>query len=233
MVEWLEWARGPAFIFAFTLMVLGLIRNVLLTLWSTAQALMRAGDKKIPWKDVIVKSFEWIVPLKKIKERIWYSLFSIFFHVGLILVPVFLIEHVALWRRGIGLSWPTLSQSLADGLTLLTLIMIAFLLIGRLANRTARALNRSQDILILLLLTVPFISGYLAAHPGTNPFNYQATMLIHVLSGDFILCLVPFTKLCHCVLLPLTQLVSEVGWHFPPGVGKKVALLLGKEIDSV
>lgn len=233
MIEWLDWARGPAFVFSFTLMVLGLLRNVLLTVWGIIKALLRAGDKHVPWKDLIITSLTWILPLKKLRERVWYSIASILFHIGLILVPLFLIEHVALWRRGLGLSWPTISQTLADGLTLLTIAMIIALIIGRLGNRNARALSRGQDIILPLIISIPFVSGFLASHPLINPFSYHASMLVHVLSANLIMCLVPFTKLCHCVILPLTQIVADVGWHFPPNSGKKVAITLGKEIDSV
>jgi nitrate reductase gamma subunit len=233
MHDLLEWARGPAFVACFTLMILGLARNLLLTIWGIVQSIRKAGDKSLPWKNLIITSVTWLFPLKKLKERIWYSLASIIFHVGLILVPILLIEHVALWRRGIGFGWPTISQSLADGLTLLTLAAIIALLIGRLGNRNARALSRGQDIILILLIALPFASGFLAAHPLLNPFNYHSTMLVHVLSSNLIMCLVPFTKLCHCILLPLTQIVAEVGWHFPPNTGKRVAESLGKEVESV
>lgn len=233
MTEWLEWARGPAFIFSFTLMILGLTRNFTLTIWGIVRAIMKAGDKKIPWKNLAVTSFAWILPFKKIRERVWYSIASILFHIGLILVPLFLIEHIALWRRGIGFGWPSINQTLADGLTLLTIAMILALLVGRIGSRTARALTRPQDLILLFILLVPFLSGFLGSHPAMNPFSYTATMLVHVLGSNLIMCLIPFTKLCHCVLLPLTQVVAEVGWHFPPNTGKNVALSLGKEIDSV
>jgi nitrate reductase gamma subunit len=233
MVDMLEWARGPAFVASFILMVLGLARNLLLTIWGVIQSLRKAGDKSLPWKNLISTSLAWLLPLKKLKERRWYSLASILFHIGLILVPVFLIEHVSLWRRGIGIGWPTISQSLADGLTLLTLGAIAALLIGRLGSRNARALTRGRDVILMLLIALPFATGFLAAHPSLNPFNYDTSMLIHVLSSNLLMCLIPFTKLCHCILLPLTQLVAEVGWHFPPNTGTRVAESLGKEVESV
>lgn len=233
MIEWLEWARGPAFVFSFSLMVLGLMRNVLLTIWGIAKTMLRAGDKKIAWKNLIATSMAWILPFKKLKERLWYSLASIFFHIGIIIVPIFLIEHVALWRRGIGISWFTISRTLADGLTLLTIAMIILLLIGRLGSREARTLTRGQDIILPLIILIPFVSGFLASHPSFNPFAYQATMLVHVLSSNLVMCLIPFTKLCHCVILPFTQVVAEVGWHFPPNTGTEVRMNLGKEVDSV
>lgn len=233
MIDWLEWARGPAFVFSFSLMVLGLLRILLLTLWGIAKTLLRAGDKKVAWKNLIATSLGWILPFKKLKQRVWYSLASILFHIGIIIVPIFLIEHVALWRRGIGVSWFTISRTLADGLTLLTIAMIILLLIGRLGNREARTLTRGQDVILPLIILIPFISGFLASHPSFNPFAYQATMLVHVLGSNLVMCLIPFTKLCHCVILPFTQVVAEVGWHFPPNTGKQVRMSLGKEIDSV
>ena len=47
-------------------------------------------------------------------------------------------------------------------------------------------------------------------------------MLIHVLCGDAILLLIPFTKLSHCVLYPLIRLGSEIAWHLAPQGGSDV-----------
>ena len=63
MTDWLEWARGTAFVFSFTLMILGLIRNFLLTIWGIIKALSRAGDKKLPWKQLLGASFSWLFPV--------------------------------------------------------------------------------------------------------------------------------------------------------------------------
>ena len=48
MHAWLEWARGPVFLFCFSFMVLGLVRHVWLTLWETTRIMRRAGDKSLP-----------------------------------------------------------------------------------------------------------------------------------------------------------------------------------------
>ena len=52
-------------------------------------------------------------------------------------------------------------------------------------------------------------------------------MFLHVYSADVIMLMVPFTKLAHCVLAPLSQAVSAVAWKFPPGAGDRVAATLG------
>ena len=85
----------------------------------------------------------------------------------------------------------------------------------------------------LLLIALPFASGFLAMHPAINPIAFETMMFIHVMSANLILILIPITKLSHCVLLPTTQLVSEVAWHFPPDGGREVGLALGKEDEPI
>ena len=103
----------------------------------------------------------------------------------------------------------------------------------RVASRDTRALSRFQDYALPLVVAVPFASGFLVMHPGLNPFPFEATLLVHVMSANLLLVLIPLTKLSHMVLLPVTQLVSEVAWHWPPDAGSKVAVTLGKEGEPI
>jgi len=233
MEQWLEWARGPLFRLAVLIMGLGLARLLILTGLGVFRAMERAGDQTLPLKSIAVATLKWLFPFKQLNNRLWYSLTSVTFHVGLILTPIFLGAHILLWKRGLGMGWPRLTQYPADGLTLLTIIAGIGLIIGRVANAFSRQISRFQDFALPPLLLVPFISGFLALHPLLSPLPYSLAMLIHVMSGDLILILIPFTKLAHCVLLPTTQLVSEVGWHFPADSGENVAMALHKEIDPV
>ena len=233
MELWLEWARGPLFRLAVLIMGLGLARLLILTGLGVFRAMERAGDQSLPLKNIAVATLKWLFPFKQLNNRLWYSITSVTFHVGLILTPLFLGAHIVLWKRGLGVGWPGLTQYPADGLTILTIVAGIALIIGRVANPFSRQISRFQDFALPPLLLVPFISGFLALHPLLSPLPYNLAMLIHVLSGDLIFVLIPFTKLAHCVLLPTTQLVSEVGWHFPADSGENVAMALHKEIDPV
>ena len=73
----------------------------------------------------------------------------------------------------------------------------------------------------------------LVMHPAWNPFPADPTLLVHVLSADLLLFLVPLTKLSHMILFPLTQLVSELAWHWPSDAGSRVAVTLGKEGERI
>jgi len=105
--------------------------------------------------------------------------------------------------------------------------------IQRVGARDSRALSRFQDYALPLFIAVPFLSGFLVMHPAWNPFSRDPALLVHVLSADLLMFLVPLTKLSHMILLPFTQLVSELAWHFPPDAGSRVAVTLGKENEPI
>jgi nitrate reductase gamma subunit len=229
MQSWLEFARGPLFLFALSFMVLGLLRHLLITSWEIISAMRRAGDKNLPFKKILVATLKWLFPLSKIRGQILFSLTSISFHVAILVVPIFLGGHIALWSRGFGLSWPAISNETADLLTVVAVVCALALVVQRAAARATRSLSRFQDYALPLLIAIPFVTGFLMTHPGSNPFPYHATFLVHMLSANLLFILIPLTKLSHMVLLPEVQLVSEVAWHWPEDAGSRVAVTLGKE----
>ena len=226
----LGFAKGPLFRLTFAIMVLGLLRILFLDLVGMYEAYRKAGDKSIPWKLTISRTLQWLFPVKRvINHRPLYSIFAILFHVGLIVTPLFLYAHVQLWKSGLGFGWFTLSHELADVLTLLTIGGGLAIFIGRVAFEKSRALSRKQDYLWPLLLIVPFITGIICANATISPKVYDVTMLIHIFSAELIFVALPFTKIAHCVLQPLSQLVGVLAWKFPAEVDDDVCTTLNKK----
>jgi nitrate reductase gamma subunit len=211
-------------------MVLGLLRILILDIIGMVEAYRRAGDKKIPWRLTIYRTLEWLFPVKRVfNHRPIYSVAAILFHIGLLVTPIFLYAHVRLWEKGIGFGWITLSANTAYWLTTMTIALGFGLLLGRLLLSRARAISRKQDYLWPALLIIPFITGYVCANMAVNPNIYNAFMLAHIISGEIIFVLMPFTKIAHCVLMPLSQLVSVLAWKFPPSVDREIAVTLDKK----
>lgn len=228
MESWIEFGRGPLFRLAFSLMVLGLLRAVLLSFVQIAEALGKSRDKCVQWKEILRQTACWLLPAGRLwRKRPIYSTLSFAFHIGLLAVPLFLAAHVLLWKKTLGFAWPALPREVADWLTLLAIVTGLALFISRVANPRTRALSRGQDYFWPLLLVVPFATGYVCSHSALRPGLYQNLMLIHVYAADLILVLVPFTKIAHCVLAPMSQLVSAIAWKFVPGAGDRVAATLG------
>ena len=132
MDTFLDFARGPLFRFSLAVMLLGLLRILVLDLIAIFTAYRRAGDTTLPWKFIIRRTLTWLFPFNRaFINRPVYSLFSILFHVGLLLVPIFLFAHVELWSNAIGIAWPNLPKAVADTLTIITIVCATALIISR------------------------------------------------------------------------------------------------------
>ncbi len=228
MDSWLEFATGPLFAFAFLVMALGLARHVLLQLHLLASK--GSQLRQVRWHQVVGDTLSWLFPVRHfVRGTLVLSVASILFHVGAIAVPMCLADHVVRWEGLLGVPLPRLGSGAADGLTVMTLVCLAVLFSYRVLVTRSRALSRRSDYAILALVGLPFLSGFLAAHPGLNPLPWRSMMLIHVLSAEVLLVAVPFTKLAHMVLFFFDRL-SPVHWQLRPGAGERVAFaLFGKE----
>jgi nitrate reductase gamma subunit len=214
-------------------MVLGLVYRVVVVVLQIATAWLRAADRRLPGAEIVTATVGWLVPVRLLRSRPVYSAASFLFHVGIISVPLFLAGHVALLVGILPGAWPTLSSAVADGLTLVCLAALVVLLAGRVVVRPARKLTRTRDVLLLAVLLLTVLFGYLAAHPTQSPFAARSMLLLHILGGNLVLVLIPTTKIAHCALYPFTQLLFQLGWHFPAETGRHVAMALAKEDEPI
>ncbi|MBN1609484.1 MAG: hypothetical protein JW940_22830 [Polyangiaceae bacterium] len=227
----LEFAKGPLFAATFTFMLLGLLRCLVSQLRQFRTSLRRLDNPDVDIGANVRQTLAWLVPVRHLyRNRPFVSFTSFVFHVGLLITPIFLVNHIELWRSSLGLAWPGIGPRFADVLTWLTVAGALVLLAFRVFNGAGRALSAASDYLLLLAVVVPFVSGFMAMHPRYNPIGYDGMMLIHVLSSELLFVLLPTTKLSHAVLFVFDRLSSDVFWKLPPGAGERVAQeLYGEE----
>ncbi len=228
MEAWIDFARGPLFAFTFLIMILGLLRLFVIQVYNLISSKGRRL-KNVPWKSILSDAVTWFLPIRHmIKGTIVFSAFSFMFHIGIIIVPIFLADHIALWENYLGIDLPAIGQGLADFLTLFTIVCILVLISMRTFIRRQRAMSQPIDYLLLILILIPFATGYLASHPSSNPFSWQVMMLTHLLSAELLFLIIPFTKLAHIVLYFFDR-ISGLHWQLRPGAGDKVARALFDE----
>ncbi len=230
MEQWISFAKGPLFAFSFLVMVLGLARLVIIQVYSL---IIRKGRRlrNAPWKKILSEASTWVVPVRHlIPGTRSFSIISYSFHIGILAVPILLMDHIALWESFLGVNLPAIGRGLGDILTLFTLVCVVLLLGYRLFLPRLRAMSTFMDYLLLCMIFVPFASGYMASHPNVNPFPWDVMMLVHILSAEVLLVMVPFTKLSHIVLFFFDR-ISQLHWQLRPGAGDKVAeALYGEEV---
>jgi nitrate reductase gamma subunit len=220
----LDFATGPLFVATFAFMVMGLIRIVIKQLTQVIHSVRRLPHAEIDVGGNVSSSLSWLLPVKHLyRNRPLFSVTSFVAHVGLIVVPIFLVEHIELWRRGLGIAWPGISPVAADVFTVVVISAFLVLLTLRIFDRAARTLSSPSDYLLVLVVVAPFLSGFMAFHPAFNPLSYNVMLLVHVLSAELLFVLLPTTKLAHAALFFLGRFSSDIFWRFPVGAGDRVA----------
>ncbi len=227
--QWIDFAKGPLFALTFIIMLLGLARHFVIQVYE----LLTGKGRRLraaPWRKILNDALGWVIPVKQIiKGTPFFSSVSYLFHIGVIVVPVFLADHIALWEKTLGFKLWSISAGWADLLTLFSIACVLILLCFRIFGSRQRSMSQQADYLLLVLILLPFATGFMASHPGVNPFRWETMMLAHLLSAELLFVVIPFTKLAHIVLFVFDRL-SAVHWQLRPGAGDKVAkALFGKE----
>lgn len=195
MFDLYELVRGPLVWVAFIVFLGGSIYNFCEVLRKTKEDPVFYKYMKIKY---ILRSYLfWLVPFGSYSMRShpWFTLISYIFHIGIILVPIFFIGHIELWNESWGIRWKGLPNAWSDILTLSTLLCGMLLLLRRILIKEVRYLSTSTDYILLMLVILVFATGFLARYQLI--FNYKTMVIIHMLLGELMLMVIPFTKLSH------------------------------------
>lgn len=119
------------------------------------------------------------------------------FHIGLVVVPLFLAGHAVILKMRFGIGWPTIPMALADALTIIMMGAAVGILIRRIALPEVRIVTSLYDYALLVITVAPFFTGFMAVHQLGG--DYEFWLLAHILTGELMLLAVPFTKLFHVV----------------------------------
>jgi nitrate reductase gamma subunit len=165
----------------------------------------------------------WLLPLNvDLKKNPVFTILGYIFHICLLAVPIFFSAHVTLWQESrFGWSWWQMPDNWADWMTLVLIAITIFFIVRRIILAEVRIITTASDYLLLIVCALPFITGYINTHPDGSayawitsalPFYGQYTTIIHILTGELLLILVPFSKLSHWILFFVSR--SVIGIEF-------------------
>ena len=200
----LTWISVGIFIVGMTWKIIGLVR------------LANKKDKVVfnhfSWKWSFVSIAHWLFPFgsRSMREKPVFTLMTFAFHICLLATPIFLMAHNMLLKERWGVGWWTLPEGTADYMTIILIVVVAFLALRRIALPDVRLITSAYDFLLLGIAVAPFITGYAASH---NWFSYKTMLILHILFGQVFIASIPFTKLSHMFLFFLTRahIASEMG----------------------
>ena len=197
-----DFLTGPMFWLSLGICLIGMLVRFFLYFRGLNWQMDRVAYKAYPaqgLKGALKSIFRWLIPFGTHGWRKQPFMTVIFFgfHIGAVLVPLFLLAHNLFLKEKIGFSLVTLNPMLADILTWAVVVSAFFLVLRRIALPEVRILTTSYDYFILLISVAPFITGLLARY---EVGNYSFWLTLHILCGEALLIAIPFTKLSHIVL---------------------------------
>ena len=148
--------------------------------------------------------WNWIVNFFKtnFKKRPFLTLITVIFHLCLIITPVFLYSHIVLWYQAWDITWWALPDNISDIMTWIVIVCSLFFLFRRLFLTEVKYVNSFFDYVLIVLVIAPFITGLAAYHQW---FLYEPMLIAHILSGQLLLMVLPFSRLGHMLFIFFTQ----------------------------
>lgn len=207
-----EFVTGPLAWAAWTIFLAGSAWR----LWSMYQLAKKKDASSLAfmsWGFSLRSILNWLIPFNALgwRRNPAMTVATFAFHACLILVPVFLMAHVALWDEFFGISFASLPDSVADAMTLVVVAACLFFAARRLAQPEVRYITTGKDWLALAIVVLPFLTGFLAYHQVL--VDYQVLIIAHIVAGELMLAAIPFTRLSHMVFAAFTRayMGSEFG----------------------
>lgn len=212
-MEFYSFVAGPLLWIAFLTFIIGSLFKIAIFLF-----ISRKSDRVIyqyfRLKYILISLGRWLLPLNRdIAKNPVFSISGYIFHICLILVPILYSGHIILWEESrFEWSWTPLPDGLSDWLTIIFLAIAIFFFIRRIISSDIRLISTLSDYLLLCATALPFMTGYFSAHGTLDSIQFfnENMYLIHMLSGELMLILIPFTKLSHYILFFFSRSATAI-----------------------
>ena len=205
-----QFVSGPLVWIAFVVFVGGMAYQLVTMLRSARK------DKVIyPYMSLkysLRSIFHWIIPFasRNMRARYEVTIVTFVFHLCLVLIPIFLLAHVAMFAFAWRAKWIVISEGAANYMTLAVILACVFFLLRRIMLPEVQFVTDVSDYVLLAIAFAPFMTGFAA---NRQWFDYETTIIIHMICGSLMLMVIPFTRLSHMLFFPFTRayMGSEFG----------------------
>ncbi len=197
-----ELVRGPMAWLAFSVCIGATVLRMALIL-GRARRINRLHPAK-SWSGGLKSVVRGLFPLglQAMRQQPVFGLVTFVFHICLLLTPLFLLAHIVLVYESWQIQWLSLSDGLADIMTGVVIAGTLFFAARRIRRKEVRVLSDASDWALLVVINGIFLTGLMAAHHW-GP--YRPLLITHIVLGEILLLMIPFTKLFHMLLYFFTR----------------------------
>lgn len=184
-MDFSSFAEGPLLRSVFLIFLGGIIIKLSYFVYAIKK---NSKGHNSPWRYIFANVGRFVVPLHgAVIKKPFYTTSRYIFHLCLIGVPILLAGHITLWEESrFEWSWAALPDAWADSMTLIFIALASYFLIRRIVVKDIRLASTAPDYLLIVIVILPFISGYFLSHTSLQSFTVLAANLriFHVLSAE-------------------------------------------------
>lgn len=201
---------GPLAWAAWTIFVLGSIYKIWSTL-STAKKKDQVLLNYVSFRYGLRSIINWSIPFNTVNMRLnpIFTGVAFFFHIAFFALLIFVSAHQIMIEEGFGIGWFTIPDAVADMLAFAVIGACIFFAVRRVIRPEVSYVTDWTDFALLSLVAAPFVTGVLAYH---QLGDYMLMVVLHMVSAELLLVAIPFTRLSHMLLAPLTR--AYIGSEF-------------------
>ncbi len=213
-MDLLDFARGPALVFALLVFLVGSAWRVAAVLRLPPMTDLSPARPGAPTRLRGAWRANWrgMWPRPAFSRRLLYvTINGYVFHIGLALVFFGYAPHIAFVRRTTGLGWPALPDAVMYLAAAATIVALLMALALRLNDPVRRQISNADDWVSWTIVFLPLVTGMavliepseaILAHSRTL---YRGPVALHLLSLELLLVWFPFGKLMHAVLFAFSR----------------------------
>lgn len=197
-----ELVRGPFAWMALIIFVAGSLYRII--------SMLVTGKKEpalypsTSFKDAVRSILHGLIPFGStyMRRQPLFTIVTLGFHLSVIILPLFLLAHIVLWYESWQILWWSLPDLLADFMAIWVILACIYFLGRRWVVPEVKKVTRPGDILLPAIILLTFLTGFLAYHQW-GP--YRPIMILHVLAGEILLIVIPFSKLGHMLFFMFSR----------------------------
>ena len=176
-----ELVRGPFAWVALALFALGSLYRVLFLLLTGKKESTPNYSKGT--SDAVRSILHGLLPFGSttMRKQPLFTIVTFFFHLCVIILPIFLLAHIVLWYESWKILWWSLPDMLADAMALWVILACLYFMGRRLLIPEVKQVSRPADLLLLMIILLTFLSGFLAYHQW-GP--YRPILILHIISSE-------------------------------------------------
>ena len=213
-MDLLDFARGPGWVLAVTVFLLGVAWR-LWGLWRLPSQRDHSPPREgapSPMAGAAQAILRGLWPRREFGQSAMVTTVNGYvLHIGLALVVLAYAPHIAFIRHHLGVGWPALPDAVMYLSAAAVIYALLFALWSRLDDPVRRRLSSGDDYLTWVVTFLPFATGMaVASEPSAqilarDAVLYRLPLAVHLLSLELLLVWFPFGKLMHAVLFPLSR----------------------------